>query len=183
MAFKGVAVSQIILLVLGILVLAVVAYLLYNQFVTTGGTISAEQCRAEATRACTGCIVASGLSFGSPTNCAYKSTDTAGKITVLGNCYSHNNLLGASTIATLDCSQYTGGSGTTTNANTCDPATKPKCTSPQVTSCVGTQWSACAAITSAPCKPGDACVQAGALGVGKVVTCATATDPLVCGPP
>lgn len=54
---KGIAVSQIILLVLGILVLAVVAYLLYTNFVQTGTTISAETCRAEATRICTGCNI------------------------------------------------------------------------------------------------------------------------------
>lgn len=60
---KGLAVSQIILLVLGIIVLAVVAYLLYTQFVGTGNAISAEQCRASATRVCTGCQI--GFTFDS----------------------------------------------------------------------------------------------------------------------
>ena len=74
---KGVAVSQIILLVLGILVLAVVAYLLYTNFVTTGGTLSAEQCRAAATRACTACSIASA---GSVSNCEVGSyLDATGK--------------------------------------------------------------------------------------------------------
>lgn len=67
MARKGIAVSQIILLVLGILVLAVVAYLLYTNFVTTSTTISAETCRAAATRACTACSIATA---GQLTGCA-----------------------------------------------------------------------------------------------------------------
>src|SRR5437773_2268712 len=60
MATKGLAVSQIILLVLGIIVLAVVAYLLYTNFVGTNNTVNAEQCRAAATRACTSCSLIGG---------------------------------------------------------------------------------------------------------------------------
>lgn len=103
---RGVAVSQIILLVLGILVLAVVAYLLYTNFITTSGTISAETCRAEATRACTGCAIAAG-SF-TVDSCPFD----AGKLdkpSSLKLCQDQGNLrLKGSGI---DCAQYIGGGG------------------------------------------------------------------------
>lgn len=52
---KGLAPQQIALLVLAILVLAVVAYLLYRTFISGSSQLSAEECRAEATRLCTAC--------------------------------------------------------------------------------------------------------------------------------
>lgn len=133
MARKGIAVSQIILLVLGILVLAVVAYLLYTQFVTTGSTISKETCRAEATRACTGCAIAAA---GAVPTCAYTSTNK-----ILSTCYTQGNLLGTSTATTVDCTQYTGGgTGVITNpppppgGTTALACTEEKCKT------IGTTW-------------------------------------------
>lgn len=102
---KGIAVSQIILLVLGILVLAVVAYLLYSNFVTTGGAISAETCRAEATRECTGCSIASG---GTATTCSFTPSTDSTKPTSLEKCQTQGNLR-TTTTNVIDCTQYTGG--------------------------------------------------------------------------
>jgi len=112
-SFKGgVAVSQIILLVLGILVLAVVAYLLYTQFVTTGSTLSAETCRAEATRICTGCQIG-----GSPAgSCPYTATaiDNTGATvdSSMERCLGQNSVPGSVAANTIDCTKITGsGSG------------------------------------------------------------------------
>jgi len=66
MAGKGVAISQIILLVLGIIVLSVVIYLLYSNFTTTTSQVEFQKCRAAATNACTACSIANG---GSTLNC------------------------------------------------------------------------------------------------------------------
>lgn len=123
MARKGVAVSQIILLVLGILVLAVVAYLLYTNFVTTGGAISTEQCRAAATRACTACSIANA---GSIVNCLAKDYL---KTNADKQCASQGSISGSSSqpikdgtgavtgytepAGSISCQQYVGGGGTT----------------------------------------------------------------------
>lgn len=107
MAQKGLAVSQIILLVLGIIVLAVVAYLLYTQFVSTGGTISAEQCRAEATRICTGCSIAQS----DPTKCSYTPATLDGKDSSIETCVKDAKVKGDATGNTIDCSVVTGQSG------------------------------------------------------------------------
>lgn len=101
---KGMAVSQIILLVLGILVLAVVAYLLYTNFVTTSGTISAEICRAEATRACTGCAIAAG-SF-TVDSCLFDA-GKPDKPSSLKLCQDQGNLRARD--GGIDCAQYIGG--------------------------------------------------------------------------
>lgn len=104
------AVSQIILLVLGILVLAVVAYLLYTNFVTTGSTISAETCRAEATRACTGCQIAAGIT--TVTECKFDKENSVTKAkTNLARCEEQGNLRIKSS-GVVDCTQYTGTGGT-----------------------------------------------------------------------
>lgn len=112
MARKGVAVSQIIMLVLGILVLAVVAFLLYSNFVTSGGTLSAEQCRAAVTRACTSCSIASG---GTSVQCDATYLDSIG-----AKCAAEGKVTGATAdlggdgktyipAGTLSCDQYVGG--------------------------------------------------------------------------
>ena len=49
---KALAVSQIILLVLGVLVLAVIAYLLYTNFIGSVNQIDAAKCTAEKTNEC-----------------------------------------------------------------------------------------------------------------------------------
>lgn len=121
MRAKGIAVSQIILLVLGILVLAVVAYLLYTNFVTTGTTISSETCRAEATRSCTGCLIATA---GTATTCPFTRTITGTnplQDTNLGKCEKQGNLHLKGN--DLDCAQYTGG-----QQLVCVESQKPTCT-------------------------------------------------------
>lgn len=55
---KGVAVSQLILLILGIIVLAVIAYLIYVNFISSSSTFDAEKCRAKALGLCTSCKIA-----------------------------------------------------------------------------------------------------------------------------
>ncbi len=50
---KGLAVSQIVLLVLGILVLAVVAYLLYTNFISSQSGFDVNKCKAALISACT----------------------------------------------------------------------------------------------------------------------------------
>ena len=99
-SIKGLAVSQIIMLVLGILVLAVVAFLLYSNFVSTGTTVSAEQCRAAATRACTGCSIA-----GTTDSCGTSFLDAAGK-----KCFEENNIA-LSDVDKIACRQYIGSGG------------------------------------------------------------------------
>lgn len=134
MARKGVAVSQIILLVLGILVLAVVAYLLYTNFVQTGATISAETCRAEATRICTGCVLANQLSA----TCQYQAeiTPIGSTVPVASNmekCVSEGKVAGNVVGNTIDCRLLTGsgtGGGVT-------PTTPPTTTPPVVTPAAG----------------------------------------------
>lgn len=72
---KGIAVSQIVLLVLGILVLAVVAYLLYTNFLTSSGAFNAEKCRAEEIRQCTAAkIIPGGIDSDGKTTSKYKTT-------------------------------------------------------------------------------------------------------------
>jgi hypothetical protein len=99
---KGLAVSQIILLVLGIIVLAVIAYLLYTNFVGAGNVVSAEQCRAAATRACTTCQLigqldsCSGSVYLSDKKCADQISHTNGNI---------------------NCNQYIGGTTTTSRGS------------------------------------------------------------------
>lgn len=136
MARKGIAVSQIILLVLGILVLAVVAYLLYTNFVQTGATISAETCRAEATRICTGCVLANQPSA----TCSYQD-----KITPIGStnpvdsnmekCVSEGKVAGNAGGNTIDCRLLTGG-GTGGGVTPTTPT--PSATPPAVTPAAGT---------------------------------------------
>lgn len=136
MARKGIAVSQIILLVLGILVLAVVAYLLYTNFVGSTTAINAETCRASATRACTACSISQASSCGAAfldligVGCAQHgrvngiagtcTTDQAGKETCTP----------LPSGATISCNTYVGGGtgGGVTPATT--PTPPPTVTPP-----------------------------------------------------
>ncbi len=99
---KGIAVSQIILLVLGILVLAVIAFLLYSNFTSTGNTLNAETCRAEATRLCTGCYIG-----GSTDKCEQS-------ITIMEKCDGSSVFLNGEYI---DCVKYIGGGGSSSGSN------------------------------------------------------------------
>lgn len=135
MASKGVAISQIILLVLGIIVLAVVAFLLYSNFTSTSGAIDSQKCRSYATNACTACSIANG---GQVLNCPanlYLHSDNEkqcvsnGFIAVSGNGWtSVKDANGVVTFngdgsGSINCQQYVGGQA----AATCipvDPTTK-----------------------------------------------------------
>lgn len=112
---KGLAVSQIILLVLGIIVLAVVAYLLYTQFVGTGGTISAEECRAAATRACTACSIANAGNIGTCPAAEYlvSANDKQCAGAISGTQKTTDPVTGTVTVSgNIQCSQYVGGTST-----------------------------------------------------------------------
>jgi flagellar basal body-associated protein FliL len=52
---KGVAVSQVVLLIIAIVVLAIAVYLLYSSWERGGTTLSVEQCRAKAVDVCGSC--------------------------------------------------------------------------------------------------------------------------------
>ncbi len=52
---KGLASSQIVLLAIALIVLAVAAYLIYTTVIPSQNTISQEQCRAELLKVCTFC--------------------------------------------------------------------------------------------------------------------------------
>lgn len=110
---KGLAVSQIILLVLGIIVLAVVAYLLYTQFVGTGSTISAEECRAAATRACTACSIANAGDISNCPAATYLSSandkQCAGVISGTSKGPTDPNTGSFDVLGNIACGQYVGG--------------------------------------------------------------------------
>ena len=55
---KGIAVEQMIMLALGVIVLALVGYLLYSNYLSTSGTVSNEQCRTSLINACNNCKLA-----------------------------------------------------------------------------------------------------------------------------
>lgn len=131
---KGLAVSQIILLVLGIIVLAVVAYLLYTQFVDTGGTITAEQCRAEATRICTGCTIGNTLDDCqySPTSTALKSDGTTTTVdSSMTKCVQKSYVQAGTGTNTINCRVVTGQTQAATQTN---PSPNPT-TTPAAGSC------------------------------------------------
>jgi len=164
MKTKGVAISQIILLVLGIIVLSVVAFLLYSNFTTTTGQIDVQKCRAVATNACTSCSIANG---GTPQNCAASTylfasdkacglaiaSTTAGQF--VGSRASPNDpvTLGGD----IDCKQYVGGSGLTGGSNNQQPndITGQTCSSEgslSSTGCTGTNNHMCISGTWTECR-------------------------------
>lgn len=138
MATKGVAISQIILLVLGIIVLAVVAFLLISNFASSTGQIDAQKCRTDAINACTSCSIATG----STTNCvasAYLRSDFDKQ------CIYNNFIIGPDTpnptsvkkdpsgkitdygdiTGNINCANYIGGLSGGSASSVC-PASKPK---------------------------------------------------------
>lgn len=60
---KGLAVTQIIMLVLGIIVLAVIGFLLYTNFLATGGQLDSSKCLALATDQCRIAQVVGGIGW------------------------------------------------------------------------------------------------------------------------
>jgi hypothetical protein len=52
---KGLAVTQVILLILGIIVLAIIGYLLYSNYISSVGIVSVEQCKTDLIRVCNTC--------------------------------------------------------------------------------------------------------------------------------
>jgi hypothetical protein len=55
---KGIAVDQLILLILGIIVLAVIGYLIYVNFISSNSSFDSAKCQARALSVCTACKVA-----------------------------------------------------------------------------------------------------------------------------
>jgi hypothetical protein len=62
---KGVAIEQVILLVLGVIVLALIGYLLYSNYLSTSGGISLEQCKTQLVNACGNCKLKEGAAWDS----------------------------------------------------------------------------------------------------------------------
>lgn len=52
---KGIAVTTLVLLIIGMVVIAIIGYLLYSTFISTGPTMSLESCRAQVVSACSNC--------------------------------------------------------------------------------------------------------------------------------
>ncbi len=72
---KGLAVTQIIMLVLGIIVLAVIGFLLYSNFLSSSGQVSASSCRAKATGLCQNAVLSqTQLTYLNIPECADKTT-------------------------------------------------------------------------------------------------------------
>lgn len=131
MSGKGIAISQIILLVLGIIVLAVVAFLLYSNFVSTGGAIDAQKCRSEATNACTSCSIASGGQISNCVASTYLVSSFAKGCAISGNiAIAGNNFVRATDgtysggDGTITCTQYVGGAAAPIEGSACGPSTK-----------------------------------------------------------
>jgi hypothetical protein len=68
---KAIAISQIIMIVLGIIVLGVIGYLLYTQFLTGGGQMTYEKCRSIVVSQCGICRL---KDYDTYTNCIIKFT-------------------------------------------------------------------------------------------------------------
>ena len=105
---KGIAVSQIILLVLGILVLAVVGFLLYSQFVTTGNSLGAQTCMAESTRICTGCKIGGYNMESCPYNPFMYNTRDEQSDSTMESCVRQNHVSGNLEENTINCKTVTG---------------------------------------------------------------------------
>lgn len=104
MALKGVAVSQIILLVLGIIVLAVVAYLLYTNFLSSNSSFDQNKCNAEKLAACTRAKIAGQID------------PVTGQI----NGFSPSETPSCGGITTLNCNTVLPDSGTSSDCGTPD---------------------------------------------------------------
>ncbi len=92
MPLKALAVTQIILLVLGILVLSVVGYLLYSNFIGTSSGVSLENCKSTIVSAC-GLWKTTNIAPPFPAGCSDANlvslgigTAAADKIINAGNC-------------------------------------------------------------------------------------------------
>ncbi len=105
---KGIAVSQVILLVLGILVLAVVSFLLYTQFVSTGNSMGAQTCMAEATRICTGCTIGRYSMEACPYNPIMYGIDGEQSDSTMESCVRQNHVFGNLEADTINCKTVTG---------------------------------------------------------------------------
>jgi hypothetical protein len=70
---KAIAIEQIILIVLGVIVLGVVGYLLYINFLAGGGQMTYEKCRSMALSYCGGCRL---KDYDTYTSCIIKFAST-----------------------------------------------------------------------------------------------------------
>jgi hypothetical protein len=57
-SMKGLAVTQVVLLILGIVVLAIIGYLIYSTFIAGGPTVVEQQCKSKFISVCSNCKAA-----------------------------------------------------------------------------------------------------------------------------
>lgn len=104
---KGVAVDQIILLVLGVIVLAVIGYLLYSNFMASSGGINTEQCKANLINVCNSCKMAQTTSGGwDPATYNDATVSTSHACNVISK--SCIQLLAKSGIITVESKSFSG---------------------------------------------------------------------------
>lgn len=165
MPAKGVAISQIILLVLGIIVLAVVAFLLYSNFSSTTGQVDFQKCRAAATNACTACSIASGgntlncdaklyLRTQSDIACAGRGLISGAKADPVKDSATQAVTGYENPTGTISCSEFIGGGGTS-NQQTNDltgKACTPEASTNACTTTGGTGLHLCQSGTWSGCK-------------------------------
>lgn len=133
---KGLAVSQIILLVLGILVLAVVAYLLYQQFFSGKTEFNAQNCNAEAIRICSICTLS-----GTRSACAYDTTQTVTDAngnqieqpTSMSQCVPQYVKPGTGGAGTINCDSVTGPTNNNGGTSSSSSSNTPSENAPTVT--------------------------------------------------
>ncbi len=98
---KGLAVNQIILLALGVVVLALVGYLLYSSYISGAGSIGVEEARTSLVNACNDCKLRLGSGWDT------SNTNPA----VTPNCASSR--LSKAGIGVLVCQLSIGAAGVT----------------------------------------------------------------------
>ncbi len=101
---KGLAVTQIIMLVLGIIVLAVIGFLLYTNFLAAGGQLDSSKCLAIATDQCRIAQVAGGISWDGLTVLSIPGCSDAN-----GNCIFDRALKCDGSPTEANCARIVGG--------------------------------------------------------------------------
>lgn len=117
MFMKGLAVEQIIMLAIGVIVLALIGYLIYSQFVKSGSNLTSANCQSDIGSACTKCKTCilgfGGVSWDPSVNCPQCPTSWIGwgkcntACTVPAGCtISNTALLANGFLGPQICSSY-----------------------------------------------------------------------------